>query len=82
MAKKPYTFTEMSEVRCDNPKCGKLLKKNVVERKPKGSPIFCWECWIEKTRGMSLASYKRYRVLRARIKREGGDPRAAIQAGA
>ncbi len=80
MTKKPYDFKEMSEIKCDNPNCRKLLKKNVVERKTENLPIFCWECWIKKTRGMTLAAYKKYRTLRAKIRREGGDPKAAMRA--
>jgi len=77
MSKKPYNFTEMSEIRCGNPDCRKLLKKNVVERKPEGSLILCWECVIKSTRGMTLSAYKKYRAVRAKIRREGGDPKAA-----
>lgn len=77
MSKKPYDFREMSDVQCGNPDCRKLLKKNVVERKPPGTLLSCWECTVKKTRGMSLAVYKRYRALRAKIRKEGGDPRAA-----
>lgn len=77
-----YNFKEMSEVGCGNPDCRKPLKKNVVERKPKDSFILCWECWVKKTRGMTLTTYRKYRALRAKIKREGGDQRAAMRAGA
>jgi hypothetical protein len=31
--KKPYHFTDMSDVVCRHPGCEKRLKKNVVERK-------------------------------------------------
>jgi len=82
MAKKLYDFRELSEVRCGNPDCRKPLKKNVVERKPDGSFILCWECWVKKTRGMSLSAYNKYRVLRAKIRNEGGDPRSARIGGA
>jgi len=77
MAKKPYDFRELSDVKCGNPNCRTLLKKNVVERQPQGKLLFCWECWIMKTRRMTLSAYKKYRVVRARIRREGADPRAA-----
>lgn len=75
--KKPYKFTELSETRCGNPDCGKLLKKNVVERNPQGKPLICWKCWIMRTRNMTLKVYKKYRALRAKIRAEGGNPRAA-----
>jgi len=81
MAKKLYSFTEMSETRCGNPDCRKPLKKNVVERKQQGSFLLCWACWVKRTRGMTLSAYKKYRALRSKIKNEGGDPRAA-RAGA
>jgi len=77
MASKPYDFREMSDVQCGNPNCRKPLKRNVVERQPQGKLLFCWECWVRKTRRMSLSAYKKYRTLRAKIKREGADPRAA-----
>ena len=80
MTKKLYDFRELSDVKCGNPDCRKLLKKNVVERKPQGAFLLCWECWVKKTRGMTLAVYKKYRTLRAKIKREGGDPKAAMRA--
>ena len=82
MSKKPYNFTEMSEIRCDNQNCRKLLKKNVVERKTENLPIFCWDCWIKKTRHMTLSAYNKYRALRAKIRNEGGDPQAALRVGA
>jgi len=81
MAKKPYDFRKMSEVRCGNPDCRKPLKKNVVERKPEGALIFCWACWVKKTRDMSLSTYKKYRAVRVKIRNEGGDPRAAMRVG-
>jgi hypothetical protein len=31
---------------------------------------------------MTLTTYRKYRALRAKIKREGGDQRAAMRAGA
>ena len=74
--KKPYDFRELSEVRCGNPKCGKPLKKNVVERKSGNKLLICWECVVMKTRKMSLAAYKKYRAARAKARREGGDPEA------
>lgn len=77
MSKKPYDFSEMSDAQCGNPDCRKLLKKNVAERKPQARLLLCWECWVKKTRGMSLSVYKKYRALRAKIRKEGGDPRAA-----
>ena len=79
--KHKYDFKEMSNVKCGNTNCRKSLKKNVVERKPEGSLIFCWECWVKKTRNMTLTSYKKYRALRAKLSQEGIDPRAA-RAGA
>ena len=79
MARKPYDFRELSDIRCSNPDCRKPLKKNVVERKPEGSLILCWACWVKKTRNMSLSAYKKYRALRAKTKNEGGDPRAALR---
>ena len=75
--KKPYSFTDMSETRCGNPNCRKPLKRNVVERKPEGKLVICWECWVKKTRNMTLSVYKKYRATRARIRKDGGDPRAA-----
>lgn len=75
--KKPYDFRELSDVNCGNPNCGKPLKKNVVERKPGNKLIICWECCVMKTRNMTLTAYKKYRALRAKIRKEGGDPRAA-----
>jgi len=72
-----YKFTELSETRCGNPDCGKLLKKNVVKRKSQGKQLICWECVVEATRNMTLAAYKKYRALRAKIRAEGGDARAA-----
>ena len=75
--KHKYSFTEMSEIRCGNPDCRKLLKKNVVERKPEGTLILCWECSVKKTRNMTLSVYKKYRAIRAKIRLESGDPRAA-----
>jgi len=81
--KKLYDFSELSEVRCGNPRCGKPLKKNVVERKSGNMLLICWECFIMKTRKMTLSAYKKYRALRAKIRKEGGDPRAArTEAGA
>jgi len=74
--KKPYDFRELSEIRCGNPKCGKPLKKNVVERKAGNKLLICWECFVMKTRGMALAAYKKYRAARAKARREGGDPEA------
>ena len=81
--KKKYDFRELSEVKCGNPKCGKFLKKNVVERKSKNKLLICWECWVMKTRSLTLAVYKKYRAARAKASREGGDPEAIeIKAGA
>jgi len=77
--KHKYDFREMSDVKCGNPDCRKPLKKNVVERKPEGSLIFCWECWVKSTRRMTLSAYKKYRALRVKIRNEEGDPRAALQ---
>lgn len=77
MSKKPYKFTKLSETKCGNPDCGKLLKKNVVERKPKDNLLICWECTVKITRNMNLSVYKKYRALRAKIRAEGGDPKAA-----
>jgi len=74
--KKPYNFDELSEIKCGNPKCGKSLKKNVVERKSGNKLLICWECFVMKTRNMTLAAYKKYRAARAKAKREGGDPEA------
>jgi len=81
MTKKLYNFTEMSEIRCGNPDCRKPLKKNVVERKPEGALIICWECFIKNTRNMTLAAYKKYRSIRAKLRKEGSDPRAARAVG-
>jgi len=76
--KKPYKFTELSETTCADPDCRKPLKKNVVQRKsPQGKLLICWECWVMKTRKMALTAYKKYRTLRAKIRAEGGDVRAA-----
>jgi len=77
VAKKPYDFREMSAAQCGNPDCRKPLKKNVAERTPSTKLRLCWECWVMKTRNMTLAVYKKYRALRAKIRKEGGDPRAA-----
>jgi len=74
--KKPYDFRELSEVNCGNPKCGKFLKKNVVARKAGNKLLVCWECVIMTTRHMTLAAYKKYRIARARARKEGGDPEA------
>ena len=41
MAKKPYKFTEMSDKKCRI--CGKLLKKNVVERQPTADTCYAHE---------------------------------------
>ena len=71
--KKKFDFGELSEIRCGNPNCGKLLKKNVVERKSGTKLLVCWECWIMKTRKVSLAIYKKYRIIRAKVRKEGGD---------
>ena len=79
--KHKYDFREMSDVKCGNLDCRKPLKKNVVERKD-GALIFCWECWVKSTRRMTLPAYKKYRALRAKIRNEEGDPRAARQIGA
>jgi len=75
--KKKFDFSELSDVRCGNPNCGKPLKKNVVERKPGNKLLICWECCVMQTRNLSLSAYKKYRALRAKIRKEGGDPRAA-----
>ena len=74
--KKPYSYDELSEVSCGNPKCRKFIKKNVVERKSVNRLLICWECFVMKTRHMTLAAYKKYRIARARARREGGDPEA------
>ena len=76
---KKHKFTELSETRCGNPDCGKPLKKNVVERKSQGKLLICWECTVKATRNMSLSVYKKYRALRAKIRAEGGDARAAYR---
>jgi len=78
MAKKPYDFKKLSDVKCGNPDCRKTLKKNVVERKPQGSFILCWECWIKNTRHMSLSAYKKYRAARTKALREG-EPKTALR---
>ncbi len=75
--KKLYKHTDFSETKCGNPDCRKPLKKNVVERKPKDKLLLCWECWLMKTQSMTLKAYKKYRALRAEIRANGGDPRAA-----
>lgn len=77
---KKHKFTELSNTACSNPTCGTLLKKNVVERNPQGKPLMCWKCWVMSTRNMTLAVYKKYRALRAKIRAEGGDVRAAHRA--
>jgi len=74
--KKPYDFRELSDIECGNPDCGKLLKKNVVQRKSGNKLLICWGCWVMKTRHMVLATYKKYRAARAKARREGGDPEA------
>lgn len=74
--KKPYKFHELSDILCSNPPCGNRLKENVVARKADGKPLICWACWIMKTRGLTLAVYKKYRMARARAREAGGDPRA------
>lgn len=76
MPKKPYDFGELSEVNCGNPNCGKFLKKNVVARKAGNKLLTCWECWVMKTRSLTLAAYKKYRAARAKARKEGGDPEA------
>lgn len=73
--KKPYSFTELSDVRCGNPNCRKPLKKNIVERKIKNRLLVCWECWVMKTRKLTLAAYKKYRNARAEAKAKGDDPK-------
>lgn len=72
---KKYSFDELSEVRCGNSACQKPLKKNVVERKPGHKLLICWECWVINTRNMTLAAYKKYRSIRAKVRKAGGDPR-------
>ena len=74
--RKPHEFHELSDILCSNPSCGNRIKKNVVARKPEGTPIICWSCWVMKTRNMALAAYKKYRVARALALKEDGDPRA------
>lgn len=73
--KKKYSFAALSDVRCGNPDCGKPLKKNVVERKPQGKLLLCWECVVKSTRNMTLAAYKKYRNARAEARAAGEDPR-------
>lgn len=38
--KKPYKYNELSHIHCV--KCGKPLKKNVIERKPTADT--CYQC--------------------------------------
>lgn len=72
---KPYDFKELSDVRCGNPDCRKPLKKNIVERTSKNKLRICWECWVMKTRGVTLAAYKKYRNARAQARSIGEDQR-------
>jgi len=37
--KKPFTHTELGDVRC---KCGRFLKKNVLSRQPNAT--LCYKC--------------------------------------
>ena len=41
MAKKPYTYREMSNKKCAS--CGKNLKKNLVAKKPNAT--LCYICY-------------------------------------
>ena len=41
--KKPYRYNELSEQRCINPNCNKLLKKNLVEKKNRRN-LLCYKC--------------------------------------
>ena len=41
MARKPYAYTELSNIRCSS--CGKRLKKNLLAKKPKAQ--LCYICY-------------------------------------
>ena len=44
--KKPYSFKELSDVRCQD--CGRRLKMNVVARKERRNAKHCYKCGRER----------------------------------
>ena len=53
--KKPFKNTEVSNKRCNGIGCNKLLKKNLLAKKPEVK--FCYRCWYPmemKRRGINV----------------------------
>jgi hypothetical protein len=43
--KKPFGYLEKDIKKC---RCGKPLKKNLVVRKRKDTPLLCYACYVEE----------------------------------
>lgn len=41
---KPWTHLDLSDVECYEKECHTRIKKNVIARMPKGTPLRCYKC--------------------------------------
>lgn len=73
--RKPYKYTELSDVRCSHDKCAmvngkegvvhRLIKKNVVDRlRGTRNKLYCYPCSIFLKNGMTAKKHKDSRKAR------------------